>query len=115
MCDNAHNHSHVHGVRSDAEKALADLREDLSLCFQLLTKYESQRAVIATADFPAAGQVVHVLEHLMEDQKRHVAELMRLIVEIDPGQRRAFDSNGHHEHTHTHAHGQTHEHSHSHS
>jgi hypothetical protein len=113
MCDNANNHSHAHGVRSDAEKALADLREDLTEALQSVTKYESQQAVMSAADFPAAGEVVHALGHLMEDQKRHVAELMQLITKIDMVQKKMMEGNGngakhdhgHEDHEEEHAHG----------
>jgi hypothetical protein len=116
MCDNANNHSHAHGVRSDAEKTLADLREDLTEALKAVTKYESQRAVISTADFPAVGEVIHTLGHLMEDQKRHIAELMRLISKIDMVQKKMFEGNGngeghshdHEEEAHSHGHGHSH-------
>jgi hypothetical protein len=128
MCDNANNHSHAHGVRSDAEKTLADLREDLTSALQAITKYESQTVLIATADFPAAGEVVHTLGHLMEDQKRHVAELMHLITKIDVTQKRMFEGNGngakhvhgqdlshgHDDHEDDHEEEHAHEHGHSH-
>ncbi|MBI5197769.1 MAG: hypothetical protein HZA19_04080 [Nitrospirae bacterium] len=107
MCDNANNHSHAHGVRSDAEKTLADLREDLTEALKAVTKYESQRAVMSTADFPAVGEVIHTLGHLMEDQKRHVAELMQLITKIDMVQKKMLDGNGngaHQDHGHGHEH-----------
>jgi hypothetical protein len=123
MCDNANNHSHAHGVRSEAEKTLADLREDLTEALKAVTKYESQRAVMSTADFPAVGEVIHTLGHLMEDQKRHVGELMRLITKIDMVQKKMLDGNGngdHHGHEHEehdeheeheeHAHGHGHAH-----
>ena len=115
MCDNASNHSHAHGVRSDAEKALADLREDLTEALKAVTKYEAQAAVMSTADFPVAGEVVHTLGHLMEDQKRHVAELMQLITKIDMVQKKMFEGNGAmaghghaHEEEHAHEHGHSH-------
>lgn len=114
-------HGHSHGTLSEAEKTCADLRNDLSEVLGLINKYEYQKAVISGADFPAAGEVVHTLEHLLEDQKEHAAILMELIAEIDVTQREKFEGNGNgdeHEHGHGHGHaheeGQAHEHGHAH-
>lgn len=113
MCSTGHGHSHSHGVLSDAEKAVADLRDDLSEVLKMINKLEYQRAVIGGADFPAAGEVVHTLEHMLEDKKRHAATLLELITLIDVSQRKKFEGDNHeheHEHEHAHEHDYTHKH-----
>ncbi|MBI5756256.1 MAG: hypothetical protein HZA12_04955 [Nitrospirae bacterium] len=114
MCGTGSEHSHsdaAHGTLSSAEKTTADLRDDLGEVLKLVNKFEYQRAVINGADFPAAGEVVHTLEHILDDQKAHAAMLVQLINEIDVVQRNKFEGdegNGHehehkgHEHTHEH-------------
>lgn len=117
MCNTSEGHSHSHGVLSEAEKALADLRDDLTEVLKMINKYEYQKAVIGGADFPAAGEVVHTLDHLLEDQKEHAAILMEIITTIDVTQREKFEGNGDehedelgHEHIHDHSHQQGHVH-----
>jgi len=113
MCSTGGGHGHSHGVLSDAQKALADLRGDLTETLNMINKYEYQIAVISGADFPAAGEVVHTLEHLLESKKEHAAILIELINQIDVTQRKMFEGNGHeHEHEHEHAHGHEHGHRH---
>ncbi len=107
MCGTGSDHSHSHGTLSDAEKALADLRNDLTEVLGLINKLEYQKAVISGSDFPAVGEVVHTLEHLLEDEKEHAAILIELIAEIDVAQREKFEGNGdedEHEHGHEHGH-----------
>ncbi|HAS18258.1 MAG: hypothetical protein A2Y48_04850 [Nitrospirae bacterium RIFCSPLOW2_12_42_9] len=112
MCSTGEGQSHSHGVLSEAEKTLADLRNDLSEVMGLINKFEYQKAVISGADFPAAGEVVHTLEHLLEAQKEQAAVLIELINSIDVTQRNMFEGNGqeheHGEHGHEHAHGHKH-------
>ncbi len=103
MCSTGHGHGHSHGTLSAAEKAAADLRNDLSDVLQMINKLEYQRAVINGADFPAAGEVVHTLEHILEDKKRHAATLLELITMIDVSQRKMFEGDGH-EHSEEHEH-----------
>lgn len=113
MCGTGSGSGHSHGTLSEAEKACADLRNDLTEVLGLINKFEYQRAVMSSADFPAAGEVVHTLEHLLEDEKEHAAMLMELIAEIDVAQREKFESNGD-EDEHEHEHGAGHEHGHEH-
>lgn len=119
MCSTSGGQGHSHGVLSDAQKALADLRGDLTEVLNMVNKYEYQIAVIGGSDFPAAGEVVHTLEHLLEDQKEHAAILLELISMIDVAQRKKFEGNGDehehepgHEHSHEHVQGHGHEHGH---
>lgn len=85
MC-NAHSAGHAHGVRSDAEKAVADLRDDLIEELKLVTKYAAQIPVIASEDFPAVDEVVHALSHLRDDHKNAVQTLIKFISRLDAGQ-----------------------------
>ena len=100
---------HAHGTLSQAEKALADLRNDLTEVLKMVNQYEYQKAIMSGVDFPAAGEVVHVLGHLLESQKEHAAVLIELIGKIDVTQRKMFEGNGeehehgHDEHSHEHA------------
>ena len=118
MCDTTGNHMHKHGVRTSQEKAYGDLRNDIAIQMDLLTKVEAQLAVIGAEDFPMVGAIVHTLEHLKGDLKRNVAELIQLINALDAEQASYFD-NGAHEHGdnggHAHeAHGHEHGHEHAH-
>ena len=98
---------HAHGTLSQAEKALADLRNDLTEVLKMVNKYEYQKAIMSGVDFPAAGEVVHVLGHLLESQKEHAAILIELINKIDVTQRKMFEGNGE-EHEEAHEHGHAH-------
>ncbi len=119
MCSTAGGHSHghaAHGTLTNEEKAAADLRNDLGEVLQLVTRLEHQRAIMSGAEFSAADDIVHTLEHIIEDQKGHAALLIQLINEVDLVQRSKFEGedegNNGHEHEHGHPHG--HEHSHKH-
>jgi hypothetical protein len=119
MCDTTGNHSHKHGVRTSQEKAYGDLRNDIAIQMDLLTKVEAQLAIIGAEDFPMVGAIVHTLEHLKGDLKRNVAELIQLINAMDAEQAAYFSDNGHsHEghapeaHEHGHEHGHEHAHAH---
>jgi hypothetical protein len=120
MCDTTGNHMHKHGVRTSQEKAFGDLRNDIAIQMDLLTKVEGQLAIIGAEDFPMVGAIVHTLEHLKGDLKRNIAELVQLINALDAEQAAYFGDGGHehagHEHgngDHGHAHGE-HEHGHEH-
>lgn len=104
MCDTTGNHSHAHGVRSDMEKTLGDIRADLADKLQAITKMEAQVAVIGEADFPQAGEVVHVLNHIKKDEKKHAASLIALLNRLDVEESGGED----HEHDHGHGHGDDH-------
>lgn len=88
MC-NAHSAGHAHGVRSDTDKAVADLRDDLIEELKLITKYEAQIPVIAAEDFPKVDDVVHVLGHIRDDHKHAVSTLIEFINRLDAGQQAA--------------------------
>jgi hypothetical protein len=123
MCDTTGNHMHKHGVRTSQEKAFGDLRNDIAIQMDLLTKVEGQLAIIGAEDFPMVGAIVHTLEHLKGDLKRNIAELVQLINALDAEQAAYFgdgphehgNGNGDHahgEHEHGHEHGHEHAHAH---
>jgi hypothetical protein len=117
MCDTTGNHSHKHGVRTSQEKACGDLRTNIAIQYDLLTKVEAQLAVIGSEEFPMVGAIVHTLEHLKADLKRNVAELIQLMNALDAEQAAYFseEEHGHeHEHEHGHEHGHEPEHAHAH-
>ena len=82
MC-NAHSTGHAHGARSDAEKAVADLREDLIEELKLITKYEAQIPVIASEDFPQVDEVVHILGHIRDEHQDAAGTLIEWINRLD--------------------------------
>ncbi|MCC7201492.1 MAG: hypothetical protein IT393_02355 [Nitrospirae bacterium] len=119
MCSTAGGHSHAaHGTLTNEEKAAADLRNDLGEVLQLVNKLEHQRAIMSGAEFSAADDIVHTLEHIIEEQKGHAALLIQLINEVDMVQRSKFEGeeegNNGHEHGHGHEHPHGHEHAHKH-
>ncbi len=103
MCDTTGNHSHAHGVRTSQEKAYGDIRNNISIQLDLLTKVEAQLAVIGAEDFPMVGAIVHTLEHIKADTKKAVADQFQLLNALDP-QQAAFFSEEEHSHDHGHAH-----------
>ena len=112
MCSTAGGHSHTahaHGTLTSEEKAAADLMDDLGEVLKLVTKLEYQRAIMSGAEFSAADDITHTLEHIIEDQKGHAALLLQLINEVDMVQRSKFEGedegNNGHEHGHEHPHG----------
>ena len=107
MC-NTHSNGHAHGVRSDMDKAVADLRDDLIEELRLINKYEGQLPVIASEDFEGVDEVVHVLGHIRDEHKHAVATLMEFIAKMDAGQKAAAG----HGHEEEHAHGPDHAHHH---
>ena len=82
MC-NTHSHGQAHGVRTDTEKAMADLRDDLVEELKLTNKYEAQIPVIGTEDFPEVDEVVKVLIQIRDDHKEASARLIRLLGKMD--------------------------------
>jgi hypothetical protein len=106
MC-NTHSNGQAHGVRSDLDKAVADLRDDLIEELKLISKYEAQIPVIASEDFSEVDDVVHVLGHIRDEHKHAVATLIEYINRLDAGQKSAEA----HEHDEKHEHG---EHAHQH-
>lgn len=105
MC-NTHSAGHAHGVRSDADKAVADLRDDLIEELKLITKYEAQIPVIAAEDFPAVDDVVHVLGHIRDEHKHAANTLIEFINRLDAGQKTTEahdDQHAHGGHFHEHS------------
>ncbi len=102
MCDTTGNHSHSHGVRTSQEKAYGDLRNNITIQMDLLTKVEAQLAVIGAEDFPMVGAIVHTLEHLKGDLKKNIAELIQLINALDAEQAAYFGEEHTHEGEHAH-------------
>ncbi len=105
MCDTTGNHSHSHGVRTSQEKAYGDIRNNISIQLDLLTKVEGQLAVIGAEDFPMVGAIVHTLEHVKADIKKAVADQFQLLNALDPQQAAFFgEEEVSHDHGHDHAH-----------
>jgi len=105
MC-NTHSNGQAHGVRSDLDKAMADLRDDLIEELKLVTKYDAQIPVIASEDFPQVDDVVHILGHIRDEHKHAVTTLIDYINRLDGGPKSA-DPHSHddkHEHSGEHAH-----------
>ena len=90
MC-NVHSHGHAHGVRTDAEKAVADLRDDLVEELKIINKYEAQIPVIAGEDFTDVDEVVKSLIQMRDDHKGLAARLVKLITKVDTFQAGLFD------------------------
>jgi len=103
MC-NLHSHGHAHGVRTDTEKALADLRDDLVEELKLINKYEAQIPVIAAEDFTEVDEVVKNLIQIRDDHKGQAAGLVKLIGKLDHVQASQFDSETTHAHQGDHGH-----------
>ena len=59
---------------------LAMLREDLIAELQAINQYQEHILDLGNE------QAVNTLEHIVEEEKEHVAELLRLIQNIDPAQ-----------------------------
>lgn len=93
MC-NVHSHGHAHGVRTDAEKAMADLRDDLVEELKLINKFEAQIPVIAAEDFPEVDEVVHTLSEIRDQHKAMTARLFGLLQKMDASQ--AVQADHHH-------------------
>jgi len=103
MC-NTHSNGHAHGVRSDQDKAMADLRDDLIEELKLVTKYDAQIPVIASEDFPQVDDVVHILGHIRDEHKHAVTTLIEYINRLEDGQKSAHSHEDKHEHSGEHAH-----------
>jgi hypothetical protein len=103
MC-NTHSNGHAHGVRSDAGKAVADLRDDLIEELKLVTKYEAQIPVIGAEDFPEVDDVVQVLGHIRDEHQHAVNTLIEFINRLDADQKTAGAHEDRHEHGEAHEH-----------
>jgi len=75
-----------HSFEQDYEEQLATqddlmmLREDLMDELQAINQYESHIFNLESEE------AVNTLEHIIEEEKEHVAELLRLIQNLDPAQ-----------------------------
>ncbi len=98
MC-NTHSHGSAHGVRSDSEKAMADLRDDLIEELRLVNKYEAQIPVVGTEDFPEVDDVVKMLIEIRDDHKSMAARLGQMLGKMDSAQAELTGA-GHHDHSH---------------
>ncbi len=85
---NAHSAGGAHGIRSDSEKAVADLRDDLIDELKLISKYEAQLPVLAAAEFPGVSEVTHILGHIRDAHQRAAGDLMEFIKRLDAGHKR---------------------------
>ncbi len=103
MC-NLHSHGHAHGVRTDAEKVLADLRDDLVEELKLINKYEAQIPVIAAEDFPEVDEVVKNMVEIRDEHKSVAANLINLINKLDTVQAGLINHQADHAHHSEHDH-----------
>ena len=83
MCDSTKSHSHAHGKRTEVDKALADLREDLIEELRLVTKYDAHLRLIGAASFPEVDAVIEVLGRLRDEARRHTEALIRVINRLE--------------------------------
>ncbi len=70
------------------QRFLLLLRDDLVGELQAINQYQEHIDIISD---PMARQV---LEHIRDDEKEHVAELTKLIQQLDPTQRAKFEREG---------------------
>jgi hypothetical protein len=70
-------------VRTDTEKVLADLRDDLVEELKLINKYEAQIPVISAEDFSDVDEVVKNLIQIRDTHKGVAASLMKTIHKLD--------------------------------
>ena len=64
------------------------LREDLVGELQAISQYQEHIDILDNEE------AVHVLEHIRDDEKEHVAELTKLIQKLDPVQAEKFKKEG---------------------
>ncbi|OGO59486.1 MAG: hypothetical protein A2025_01715 [Chloroflexi bacterium RBG_19FT_COMBO_47_15] len=72
------------GIEDGRELDLEILREDLIAELQAINQY--QEHIDALED----EEAIRVLEHIRDDEKEHVAELVKLIQMLDPVQAEKF-------------------------
>lgn len=74
--------------RNDAQLAVIDdlemLREDLIVELQAINQYHGHVLILENEE------AVTTLGHIIEEKKKHVAELLRLIQNLDPIQAEKF-------------------------
>lgn len=71
-------------VEYRGEVDLEMLREDLIGELQAINQYQEHIEVLEDED------AIRVLEHIRDDEKEHVAELVKLIQRLDPAQAEKF-------------------------
>ena len=80
--------SHSFEEMSDEQLAILDdleiLREDLIGELQAINQYQEHILDLENEE------AVNTLEHIIEEEKEHVAELLRLIQNLDPAQAEKF-------------------------
>jgi len=80
--------SHSSEEMSDEQLAIIDdlemLREDLIGELQAINQYQEHVLDLENEE------AVNTLEHIIEEEKEHVAELLRLIQNLDPAQAEKF-------------------------
>jgi len=80
--------SHSFEEMSDEQLAIQDdldmLREDLIGELQAISQYQEHILDMENEE------AVNTLEHIIEEEKEHVAELLRLIQNLDPAQAEKF-------------------------
>jgi rubrerythrin len=72
----------------ERELDLEMLRDDLVAELQAINQYQDHIDSLDNAE------ARHVLEHIRDDEKEHVAELSRLIQKLDPIQAEKFKKEG---------------------
>jgi rubrerythrin len=72
------------GIEDERELDLEMLREDLVAELEAINQY--QEHIEALED----EEAIRVLEHIRDDEKEHVAELVKLIQKLDPVQKEKF-------------------------
>ena len=73
---------------NETELDLEMLREDLMEELQAINQYQEHIESLADED------AISVLEHIRDDEKEHVAELVKLIQRLDPTQDEKFKKEG---------------------
>jgi len=73
---------------NETELDLEMLRDDLMGELQAINQYQEHIESLADED------AISVLEHIRDDEKEHVAELVKLIQRLDPTQAEKFKKEG---------------------
>ena len=72
------------GIEDGRELDLEMLREDLMAELEAINQYQEHIETLEDED------AIRVLEHIRDDEKEHVAELLKLIQTLDPVQAEKF-------------------------
>ena len=84
----AYNEGDMGSELEERELDLEMLREDLMDELQAINQYQEHIDSLENAE------ARHVLEHIRDDEKEHVAELTKLIQKLDPAQAEKFKKEG---------------------